>query len=205
LIERLKKMFLKASGKKTHSSKRKGFVGPLGDDIPSIFPIIAGVLLFIGTLVYAFGLVQEKNQYLEIRRAGMTLSYIMTEKGEMPNEAEFDEKCGLVKKTADTNRVYVLVTLKRYCKNVELYQGGQGKDYLSPFYIEKFEGDAGIDSDNGRTWLWCSNYESIENIKDGLFEQPKNAVLLNYPIAVPCPTARDSTRGVGFVNVIVWR
>jgi hypothetical protein len=198
-------MFLKtnAGSKIASHPRRKGFVGPLGDDIPSIFPIVAGVLLFIGTLVYAFGLVQEKNQYLEIRRAGMTLSYIMTEKGVMPTEAEFKAKCDLLLKTADTNRVYVLVTLKRYCKTVELFQGGPGeKPELSPFFVEKFSGDAEADSGNGRTWLYCSN---DENVAEGGFQQPKNAVLLNYPIAVPCPTQSSPTRGVGLINVIVWR
>ncbi|NYZ77901.1 hypothetical protein H0N96_00685, partial [Candidatus Micrarchaeota archaeon] len=153
-------MFLKTSGKEKRTSRRrKGFVGPLGDDIPSIFPIVAGVLLFIGTLVYAFGLVQEKNQYLEIRRAGMTLSYIMTEKGVMPTEAEFKAKCDLLLKTADTNRVYVLVTLKRYCKTVELFQGGPGEKLeLSPFFIDKFSGNA--EEQNGKTWDWCSNYDN---------------------------------------------
>ncbi len=170
------------------------------------------MLLFIGTLVYAFGLVNEKNQYLEIRRAALTLSYIMTEKGVMPSETEFNEKCGLAKKTADTNRVRVLVTLKRYCKNVELFQGGVGADpKLSPFSLEEFTGDASEDAGNGRTWLWCSNDEEINKNEEtnknfeGIFEQPKNAVLLNYPIAVPCPTALSPTRGVGLINVIVWR
>ncbi len=162
------------------------------------------MLLFIGTLVYAFGLVNEKNQYLEIRRAALTLSYIMTEKGVMPSKTEFDEKCGLAKKTADTNRVRVLVTLKRYCKSVELFQGEVGaNNKLSPFYLEEFGGDASTSDDNGRTWLWCSNGEIIQG--NPLFQQPKNAVLLNYPVAVPCPIEKSSKRGVGLLNVIVWR
>lgn len=160
------------------------------------------MLLFIGTLAYAFSLVQEKNQYLEIRRAALTLSYTATEKGFM-TKPDFDEKCGLLKKTAETNRVRFLVTLKRYCKSVELYQGNPGEEYLSPFYLQKFDG-VGSGSDNGKTWLWCTS-EKIDENAERLFEQPKNAVLLNYPIAVPCPAAADATRGVGLINVVVWR
>lgn len=195
-------MFFKTKGTGKRGRKR-GFVGPLGDDIPSIFPIVAGVLLFIGTLVYAFGLVQEKNQYLEISRAALTLSYIMTEKGVMQSATDFEAKCSLVKKTADTNRVRVLVTIKRYCDSVELYQGGPGKKQeLNPLYLEKFELEA-QGSNNGRTWDYCTNAENAE--ENSVFPQPKNAVLLSYPIAVPCPAAGDATRGVGLINIMVWR
>jgi hypothetical protein len=59
----------------------RGFIGPIGDDIPSIFPIVAGVVLFLGTLVYANNALDARNAELNLRKAGLDLSYAVLEKG----------------------------------------------------------------------------------------------------------------------------
>ena len=61
--------------------KFKGFIGPLGDDIPSIFPIVFSVLLFTGSVLYANQIVSEKAKAIQINEGAMALSYLLTEKG----------------------------------------------------------------------------------------------------------------------------
>lgn len=172
---------------------RKGFVGPLGDDIPSIFPIVAGVLLFIGTLSYAIDTINEKNAYFDVRRAALGLSYIATDKG-VVSENVFAEKCGSMKKYGDSASVKFLVTLKRFCTQVSLTNVVSSAE--SPYNFADSESAAS-------TWLHCANAELPSN--QDYLPPPKNSVLLSYPIAVPCPFAVSATNGLGVINVIVWR
>ncbi len=177
---------------------RKGFVGPLGDDIPSIFPIVAGVVLFFGTIAFAGNLSAEKNAYLDIRKAAVSLSYIVTDKG-FVDDATFQDKCAALQKAADADNVYVLLTVKRYCG--EIIFTDDPKSRLSPYYYEK-----DLNDDYGYTWQACTNYEDLQR-RGGAFvpNERSYAVVFNYPIAVPCPSHGSSTFGHGLMNIIVWR
>ena len=176
---------------------KRGFVGPLGDDIPSIFPIVAGVVLFFGTIAFAGNLSAEKNAYLDIRKAAVSLSYIVTDKGFI-DEATFGDKCAALQKAADADNVYVLLTVKRYCG--EIIFTDDPKSHLSPYYYEK------NGNNYGYTWEACTNYENLQQ-RGGAFvpNERSYAVVFNYPIAVPCPDYDSPTFGHGIMNIIVWR
>lgn len=202
--------------------RTRGFVGPLGDDIPSIFPIVAAVLLFIGTLAYANGLVQGKNRILDTRQAALGLSYIVTEKGLIDKSDEFEKiTCeDHLKKYALSNQVKFLVTVKRYCDSIQFYyprnspQPEEAK--LSPDYLEKTPtqpapGQSGVLQ--GHTWTYCTNAKDAK--ENAMLAVPENAVVLTYPVAVPCPkvpaagappnSATIPTDGLGLINVIAWK
>jgi len=166
-------------------SRRRAFVGPLGDDIPSIFPIVAGVLLFIGTMAYAASLVAEKNSYLEIRKASLGLSYLVTERGQM-NTEELGTMCdSKLRKYGTNSRVKFIVTLDRQC-------GGYvfDTDPLAPYDVSAAYG-------------YCSNLDAAAIVASEI--SARSPVILNYPVAVPCPNADSPTEGFGIINVIVWR
>lgn len=184
--------------------QRKGFVGPLGDDLPSIFPIVAAVVLFAGTLALANNLVNEKNKMLETRQAALGLSYISTEKGLINKRDEFkNTMCDdYLKKYAASNRVKFLVTVKRYCDKIEFYYPRDGPDpseYLSPKYLEENNDD----TSQGRTWAYCTNVENPPS--SGLLKVPQEAVVFTYPVAVPCRIRGLPTNGLGLINVMAWK
>ncbi len=191
---------------------RRGFVGPLGDDLPSIFPIVAGVLLFIGTILYANNLVDQKNHELEARQAGLGLSYIVTQTGLIDDPDTFaSSTCEQnLKKYALSNRVSFLVTVKRFCQKLEFFSadapGASGREFLSPLYLERtpVRPPAGRDELlQGHTFAFCTNAENPP--ATGLVDVPDSAVVFSYPVAVPCPQNNLPTRGLGMVNVITWK
>ncbi len=192
-------------------NRSRGFVGPLGDDIPSIFPIVAAVLLFVGTLAYANDLVTQKNRALETRQAGLGLSYIVTERGLINNRTDFEKSTcdDFLKKYAVSNRVQFLVTVKRYCDKIQFYypvdNPGPNEARLSPAYLEKTPTESSNSADvSGRTWAYCTNVQNPPS--DGLMKVPAHAVSFTYPIAVPCRTnTQIPTNGLGLVNVITWK
>lgn len=195
----------------------RGFVGPLGDDLPSIFPIITAVLLFVGTLAYANGLVAAKNRTLETRQSALGLSYIVTERGLIDNQSEFEKTTceDHLKKYAVSNHIQFVITVKRYCleppgsHGIRFYypkeNPGLEEKRLSPTYLEKTDTDSNNPSVvYGHTWTYCTNVPNARN--NDLLNVPADAVAFTYPVAVPCPlTSQLPTNGLGIINVIAWK
>ncbi len=156
----------------------RGFIGPIGDDIPSIFPIVAGVLLFLGTMAYANNALQLRNQELNLRKAALDLSYVVLEKGFLsagelnPNVA--GSLCSTsLRPTGDRGNAKFVVVLKDCAqRNSNL----------------PFEGVAN-----------CAS-----TVVGGIpSPEPESYVSLAYPVATDC--ADGSGRGLGIVNVIAWK
>ncbi|MBI4360561.1 hypothetical protein HY572_02185 [Candidatus Micrarchaeota archaeon] len=179
-------------------SKLKGFVGPLGDDLPSIFPIVAGVLLFVASLLYANNLVDEKNQQLDTRKAALGLSYIVTEKGLIDDAADFKSvKCeDQLQKFAASTRVNFLVTVKRFCQGIRIYQQGSPPQE-SPYFLDESR------DLQARTWMYCTNVEGVP--RGQIMDVPAHAVALSYPVAVTCPEGDLPLRGLGMITVAAWK
>ncbi len=183
----------------------RGFVGPLGDDLPSIFPIVAAIMLFVGTMVYAGNVITQKNEMLEIRQAALGLSYMVTEKGLIKDRTSFEEEMckGHLMKYALSNRVRFVVTIKRYCGKYKPYYPLNTEPdpdlFLSPYFLDKNDAD----NPQGRTWAYCTNIENPP--AGGLLKVPQGAVLLSYPVAVSCPVGGMPTNGLGAINVAVWK
>lgn len=186
-------------GFRGYTMKRKAFIGPLGDDIPSIFPIVAGMLLFIGSILYVNAQVDERNADLALRQATQKLAYLSTAKGSfLPGE--FSALCSTsIRPFAENNGLKFAVVLKRQCSGIELvnsnaYREEEGIDVNAPW-----NNDYVCTSNNPNIQ---EQYRQARQVKD---LAPKDAVTLIYPVAVPCPDLASPTNGLGTINVIVWK
>ncbi len=154
----------------------KGFIGPLGDDIPSIFPIIAGITLFIGAIIYANNEVGLRNANLHLRQSGLELSYIALQKG-FVTSASFTDTCEkLVKPTAQKNSVKFAIIL-RDCTQLGV---------TDPFTGTRI----------------CSNAGPGE--LDALADQETAYSLFNYPVSTDCSVTGEVRPGLGNVNIVSW-
>ena len=165
----------------------RAFVGPLGDDFPSIFPIIAGILLFLGTLAYGAGVVDEKNAYFNTRKATLGIAYILTQKGTI-TPMEFQSLCNTqATEYARSKGVKFHAALVPQCDGIE--------------FEEEFKESIGFESDYG----WCDSSDETGGPYDYAEVEGKNPAVMTYPIAVPCPNKDSYTNGLGLVVVTVWR
>jgi len=196
------------------ANSKRGYIGPLGDDIPSIFPIVAAVLIFIGTILYANGLVSQKAKNLEIREGSLSLSYLVTDTGFISDRAILDKTCDeKIKPRAASLGVKFLITLKRFCDGIPSdfassderfnpYPAGASVKTASPFFVQ-------YSNEDGKTWTLCTNapevYAFLKDKGEGLFPQPADSVLASFPVAVPCPASDSFTSGLGVINVITWK
>ncbi|MEK6843541.1 MAG: hypothetical protein AABY04_03555 [Candidatus Micrarchaeota archaeon] len=178
----------------------KGFIGPIGDDIPSIFPIVAGILIFLTSMLYVDSQFSERNAYLETRSATLQLSYVATDKGFM-GDSKFLEKCTEMKLFASKKQLKFATILKKYCGPMVFSKSENLK-------ITKSTKTFGLVSAEVEDMI-CSSDEKISSTvpKDPLLVEAisipsKNAILLSYPIAVDCG---NSNRGLGLITIAGWR
>ncbi len=175
--------------------KFKAFIGPLGDDIPSIFPIVAGVLIFLLSIVFIQQQVVERNAQLDVRDQVLQLSYVVTEKGYMPAGPETDPssflaKCNVVKDLAQKRHIEFAMMLKPYCGPVDVEKffvrtPAAGASEPQVCYSDKFE-----------------NAISTLPLSQSLEFSSKNAVVMSFPMAVDCPAGN---RGIGFISIAGWK
>ena len=181
--------------------RKRAFIGPLGDDIPSIFPIVAGMLLFISTILYANAQVDSRNIELRQRQATQELAYLATQKAAF-QPGEFKRICdNSIRPFAENNGLKFAVVVKRFCGSIDLENSNHYNE-LPPLQ----EATAG----EPRSENVCTN--SNEQVKNDYLtaridrsSAPTNAIVLIYPFTVPCPEPTSPINGLGTLNVIVWR
>ncbi|MBI5224475.1 hypothetical protein HY989_01245 [Candidatus Micrarchaeota archaeon] len=178
----------------------RGFIGPLGDDIPSIFPIVAGILIFLTSMLYIDSQFSERNAYLETRSATLQLSYVATDKGYM-DDAKFIEKCTEMNLFAQKKQLKFATILKKYCGPMVFSDSENLKITSSQ---KTFGTVTSIVEDKV-----CSSDETISKVTpnppisaQAISIPSKNAILLSYPIAVDCG---NSNRGLGLITIAGWR
>ncbi|MBI5177426.1 hypothetical protein HY995_05065 [Candidatus Micrarchaeota archaeon] len=172
---------------------RKGAISPIADDIPSIFPIVASVLLFLGAVAYAGGVINERNNYLEIRKAGLGLSDVVLAKGYLGND-DFKSQCSVsYTEFAKRKSVKFFISLKKFCRYVD-FSSAQ-----NPFVpVTRYNGVP--PNDYSVTGLVCPTSGVV-----GPSGPPtKNFQSLVFPVAVDCK-ADGSQKGLGVVTLVVWR
>jgi hypothetical protein len=174
----------------------RAFIGPLGDDIPSIFPIIIGVMLFIGAMLFSANLIDQKNAFIDLRKAAVTLAYSATERG-LYTAGDFDEKCAVLDSQARANRVFFALTIKNYCSSfidfAELSADEVGVKLLDPRLP---------DPANPGLKCWIGKKDVPPEPEPSRL--PRDAVVFNYPVGVECAGDRPH-RGLGLLNLVVWR
>ena len=173
----------------TRSRQRKGFVGPLGDDFPSIFPIVAGVVLFFATLAYANGVIQEKNDYLDVRKAALGLSYLVTRTGSIDYGY-----LGMV----TCSQELAAYAKSRSVKYHVIVKGASNGIEFSETPEELF----GLGLEDESLYVSCGSEEGESVAEQAMNSNP---VIMNFPVAVGCPSYSSNTNGLGMLTVVTWR
>lgn len=176
--------------------KQKGFIGPLGDDIPSIFPIVAGILIFIMAYGYIDNQIKVRDRYIDLRTSTQQMSYILTEKGYM-DDNQFQAKCSIdLPGFANKSSTDYAAILKKYCGPLDF--SGEENLRISQRQVN-YNGNPVVTV----TDKICSSVESVAQttIGETITLPKKDIVTLSYPIAVDCG---NSVRGLGVITIAAW-
>ena len=71
----------------------KGFIGPLGDDLPSLIPILVGLIIFFSSFTFAFNAFDKRNSDLASDRAVLEVARVLQSNGYIVGVEDFERLC----------------------------------------------------------------------------------------------------------------
>ena len=98
---------------------KRGYLGPLGDDFPAIFPVAFGLMLFFGAITLTFDLYTYKQDTVAIMRANLALSKAVRYQLIFDDEYFFGLRgrggaCDLLERTKSNYGVQAKMELKEF-------------------------------------------------------------------------------------------
>lgn len=76
---------------------RKGFLGPIGDDIPSLIPLLFGLIVFFATFSFALTTFTQKNMAFTADRESLEVANTLKSDSYLGSHKEFLQLCNLVR------------------------------------------------------------------------------------------------------------
>ncbi len=189
--------------------QQKGFVGPIGDDIPSLIPLTVALLVFFGAFGFAFNSFEEKKAEFDQRL--ILLSVGKTLKGDnlLDNYQKWKDACESIEVTRYKFKAVVfLVSTKPDATfyNYEFFHDWQegptvpGDDYTRTDDLRVYN------FNNTDQPLVCDN----EGVHDGMggteeiFSSKalaQKTLRINFPVAL----AKDTVFRPAILAVMVWK
>src|SRR3989344_5883926 len=74
----------------------KGFIGPVGDDLPSLIPLLFGLVMFFSTFTIAFNAFDSRNAEFDNDIAVMRVSRILQSNSYIYSYKNFRELCDTI-------------------------------------------------------------------------------------------------------------
>lgn len=74
----------------------KGFLGPIGDDLPSLIPLLFALLVFFSTFSFSFGVFNSENTSFQEDIAVLNVSRILKGTNYITSYNDFAQKCASI-------------------------------------------------------------------------------------------------------------
>lgn len=78
--------------------KNKGFIGAIGDDLPSLIPIFLGLVVFFAVFLGVFNDYNAKNKVFDLNQEAIEISMQLKSDPVITSYSHFQEKCKITSK-----------------------------------------------------------------------------------------------------------
>ncbi|MDD5163662.1 MAG: hypothetical protein PHD95_05655 [Candidatus ainarchaeum sp.] len=79
--------------KRASASASKGFLGPIGDDLPSLIPLVFALIIFFYSFTFAWNAFDQKNRFFDDSKDVLDLASIMRGNSYVAGFDSFKESC----------------------------------------------------------------------------------------------------------------
>jgi hypothetical protein len=79
--------------RKMLAKSRKGFLGPIGDDLPSLIPLVFALTMFFYVFTVTWNVFDERNRDFDNDIAILRIASILKGNSYIPNHESFAERC----------------------------------------------------------------------------------------------------------------
>lgn len=191
---------------------QKGFVGPIGDDLPSLIPLTIALLIFFGGFAFAFNSFEEKKAEFDQRLLLLNIGKILKGDNLLDNFQKWKDACQGLEVTRYQFRAVVFLVSTE--PNAAFYNYEFFNDWQEPPGSEPYSGtdDSRIYNFNGTNQLlYCDNEGAHEGISDlSSLEKiysskalAQKTLRISFPVAVA--VAKDDSFRPAILTVMVWK
>lgn len=182
---------------KRRKMNEKGLVGPLGEDFPSLIPIVFAFLIFFGVFGSAYMIFENNNQVFDKKLKALQISRTMKENSYLLADS-FETQC-IKAQNIPANFIVGLVEYK-LDQNGEIIEGDQiaynpYEDGSYDLFANKVDA-SGLDS----KYICTSNGEIDPN-----FRPPRyNAIMYEFPVILQLDATDQPDIRLMRLVVSVW-
>lgn len=76
-----------------HKLKQKGFIGPIGDDLPSLIPLLFGLLMFFSVFGFAFSVLDSRKSFFQDDLDALRIAEQLKGNSYVVDAKQFTEQC----------------------------------------------------------------------------------------------------------------
>jgi len=151
-------------------NSKKGFLGPIGDDLPSLIPIVFSLLIFLGAFGFAFSIFVQRSVQLESAVEIVNISKSLRGTSYYTGYDDFMRRCNAlgIKKV---NYLAGLLPLSQNPLSPDNKDHFQGIDFENPKFFEIVQGGNTLE-------FKCTN------VPDKLPDPKKGFIMRYYPVAL---------------------
>lgn len=165
---------------------RKGFIGPIGDDLPSLIPIVTGLVIFFSVFVLTLNTYNEKNVFLERQMDMTTVARDIKGDSLILNWSQFNHRCNEMKLRRYPYSFMIAIYNNEVdvTKVIDEFKGLYLDDYESIISSENKFSFLGQKTDEDNKNFFCS-YLRVGGRE--FSENKRQYTVRFYPIAVQQP------------------
>ncbi len=154
------------------NKKIRGFIGPIGDDLPSLIPLVFALVIFFSTLNYALTQFSLTNYELNNRLELLRITKILRSDGLISGFEDWNKICNSVPRTA-----------LKFRAGIVYFPEQENGGFLDTTKLETF-----FESDGNSFVCASKNFDGKRNIEErfnnAANEYVETAYSLIYPIAL---------------------
>ena len=168
----------------------KGFLGPIGDDLPSLIPLIFALLLFFASFNSALSRYDAVNKDIADELDSLKVARILRSDGYIIDYKEFSNLCGMV-------------TVGSIDYEAGILKSQDEKIFGADNQIKSIED---LYYSDGKNLFYCTNASTDDRVTTANFLDGK-VLIRTYPIVIE----HDRQDNLGVVvmpaelSVVVWR
>jgi hypothetical protein len=121
---------------------RKGFIGPIGDDLPSVISIMLALGLFFSGIAFALNAYNQKMDSLRLLQGSLEVSRVLTADVLLPADWASGQQAASIREKADN-------TARTYGLNYRVSYDSPSADcrqnsYRLTFFVTKYQSSGAI-------------------------------------------------------------
>lgn len=166
--------------------KTKGYIGAIGDDLPSLIPIFLGITIFFSVFLSTYNVYRNNTDLYSIKNDAINISGILKEEPLYSDSNAFFKTCDKIKTKYNWNAFVIPLDL-----NTDNYQSLEVESLRYDSFIKHW------DDSEGRPFF-CGN-TGIDILISSL--RTKDVIVYRFPVTVQQEFFVEPT----WLYVMVWK